>query len=200
MIIGGLAAAVVVLTGGYDRLRDYVEQWTGDRFLPEATNGQVFGSSPSSGSEDMEPGLPELVRERNSQVIRHTGYTVSYNAETKIPNWVAWTLTPERVVHSLLQISTPISLGNLFGQRPQHGQTHTYHGAGTRHQRSHKSSIPGIGMRCQKVLDFLTNHSLRDFIVLQHRLSRSAFSLLRPDSLPQGNRREYLSPPRYRQQ
>ena len=25
MIIGGLAAAVVVLTGGYDRLRDYVE-------------------------------------------------------------------------------------------------------------------------------------------------------------------------------
>ncbi len=32
MIIGGLAAAVVVLTGGYDRLRDYVEQWTGDRF------------------------------------------------------------------------------------------------------------------------------------------------------------------------
>lgn len=96
MIIGGLAAAVVVLTGGYDRLRDYVEQWTGDRFLPEATNGQVFGSSPSSGMEDMEPGLPELVRERNSQVIRHTGYTVSYNAETKIPNWVAWTLTPER--------------------------------------------------------------------------------------------------------
>ena len=96
MIIGGLAAAVVVLTGGYDRLRDYVELWTGDRFLPETTNGQVFGSSPSSGTEDMEPGLPELVRERNSQVIRHTGYTVSYNAETKIPNWVAWTLTPER--------------------------------------------------------------------------------------------------------
>ena len=29
-------------------------------------------------------------------MIRHTGYTVSYNAETKIPNWVAWTLTPER--------------------------------------------------------------------------------------------------------
>ena len=86
MIIGGLAAAVVVLTGGYDRLRDYVELWTGDRFLPETTNGQVFGSSPSSGTEDMEPGLPELVRERNSQVIRHTGYTVSYNAETKIPN------------------------------------------------------------------------------------------------------------------
>ena len=72
MIIGGLAAAVVVLTGGYDRLRDYVELWTGDRFLPETTNGQVFGSSPSSGTEDMEPGLPELVRERNSQVIRHT--------------------------------------------------------------------------------------------------------------------------------
>ena len=58
MIIGGLAAAVVVLTGGYDRLRDYVELWTGDRFLPETTNGQVFGSSPSSGTEDMEPGLP----------------------------------------------------------------------------------------------------------------------------------------------
>ena len=96
LIFGGLAAAVVVLSGGYDRLSDYVELLTGDRFLPETTNGQVFGSSPSSGTEDMEPGLPELVRERNSQVIRHTGYTVSYKAETKIPKWVAWTMTPAR--------------------------------------------------------------------------------------------------------
>ena len=97
MIIGGLAAAVVVLDGWLRPLawlRGTVDGDAGS--YRRQRDGQVFGSSPSSGSGDMEPGLPELVQERNSQVIRHTGYTVSYNAETKIPNWVAWTLTPER--------------------------------------------------------------------------------------------------------
>ncbi len=54
-------------------------------------------SSPLPSAEESEPGLPTLFRKRNSQLIHHTGYTVSYNKQTKIPNWVAWTLTPERL-------------------------------------------------------------------------------------------------------
>ena len=95
-IIGGLAAAVVVLAGGYDRIRSYVEQWTGGSFLPEAAEGRVWGGSPSGAQEVPDIGLPEFTKERRSQIIRHIGYTTSYNAETKIPNYVAWTLTPER--------------------------------------------------------------------------------------------------------
>ena len=30
-------------------------------------------------------------------VVEHTGYTVSFNSETKIPNWVAYELTAEKV-------------------------------------------------------------------------------------------------------
>ena len=29
------------------------------------------------------------------QIIRHEGFTVSYNSVTKCPNWVSWDLTPE---------------------------------------------------------------------------------------------------------
>ena len=95
-IIGGLAAAVVVLAGGYDRIRGYVEQWTGGSVLTEAAEGRVRGGSPSGAPEVSDVGLPEFTKERRSQIIRHIGYTTSYNAETKIPNYVAWTLTPER--------------------------------------------------------------------------------------------------------
>ena len=95
-IIGGLAAAVVVLAGGYDRIRSYVEQWTGGSVLTEVAEGRVRGGSPSGAPEVPDIGLPEFTKERRSQIIRHIGYTTSYNAETKIPNYVAWTLTPER--------------------------------------------------------------------------------------------------------
>ena len=96
MLIGGLAAAAVILAGGYDRFRDYVEQWTGGNFLPQSTVGHVLGSSPTATPVIADMELPEFDGERRSQIIHHVGYTVSYNAETKIPNYVAWTLTPER--------------------------------------------------------------------------------------------------------
>lgn len=35
--------------------------------------------------------------DKNDEVIRRTAYTVSYNHETKIPNWVAWHLTADHV-------------------------------------------------------------------------------------------------------
>lgn len=40
-------------------------------------------------SQDTPDGMPE-------QMLRRTGYTVSYNKTTKLPNWVAWHLTADR--------------------------------------------------------------------------------------------------------
>lgn len=37
--------------------------------------------------------IPKTVGKRNEMVIRHLGYTVSYNNFYKTPNWVAWELT-----------------------------------------------------------------------------------------------------------
>lgn len=39
--------------------------------------------------------IPRLEQSRKEQIIRHEGYTVSYNSDFKIANWVAWDLTKE---------------------------------------------------------------------------------------------------------
>lgn len=39
--------------------------------------------------------IPKLQAKRSEQVIRHEGYTVSYNSDYRIANWVAYELTPE---------------------------------------------------------------------------------------------------------
>ena len=41
--------------------------------------------------------IPAKLKDRREQIIIHTGYTVSYNSEWKIPNWVAYELTAEEV-------------------------------------------------------------------------------------------------------
>ena len=60
----------------------------------------VQTATPTQEAEPTAPlydvGLPVFTMPRTSQVIAHTGYTVSYNRDTRIPNWVAWTLTPQR--------------------------------------------------------------------------------------------------------
>jgi endonuclease G len=37
--------------------------------------------------------LPAPLNDRPEQILRRTGYTTSYNKETRCPNWVAWHLT-----------------------------------------------------------------------------------------------------------
>ena len=42
--------------------------------------------------------LPAFSQVRgNEQIVRRTGYTVSFNPKLRIPNWVAWILTRERL-------------------------------------------------------------------------------------------------------
>lgn len=42
--------------------------------------------------------IPVFTQTRAEQRIEHTGYTVSYNPEWRIPNWVAYELTAEEVL------------------------------------------------------------------------------------------------------
>lgn len=41
--------------------------------------------------------IPVLKNGAKEQIIKHEGYTVSYNSDFKIPNWVAYELTKEKV-------------------------------------------------------------------------------------------------------
>lgn len=51
------------------------------------------------GNEQIPNGaeIPVLKNGAKQQIIKHEGYTVSYNPEFKIPNWVAYELTREKV-------------------------------------------------------------------------------------------------------
>lgn len=42
--------------------------------------------------------IPASLTQQPEVILHRTGYTVSYNAENKIPNWVAWELTPEKLI------------------------------------------------------------------------------------------------------
>lgn len=46
--------------------------------------------------------LPAFSSKKGQEtIVRRTGYTVSYNPKYRIPNWVAWILTKERLSHEV---------------------------------------------------------------------------------------------------
>lgn len=42
--------------------------------------------------------FPARLKNTPEKILHRRGYTVSYNRDLKIPNWVAWELTPEKLV------------------------------------------------------------------------------------------------------
>ena len=42
--------------------------------------------------------IPAKLKNVSEQILQRKGYTVSYNKDLKIPNWVAWELTPEKLM------------------------------------------------------------------------------------------------------
>lgn len=57
----------------------------------ETTEAATADGSRQEGLE-----IPAPLKGTKEQILRRTGYTVSYNADTRLPNWVAWHLTAER--------------------------------------------------------------------------------------------------------
>ena len=51
--------------------------------------------TPASAESSLPYELPRLVNNQPEQVIRHLGYTVSYNPDWLVPNWVAYELNAE---------------------------------------------------------------------------------------------------------
>lgn len=112
VIVAGVLYAYQTLSAYWAEHRDLI----GKSFLPEAKEGKLVLSSPgkeegkradakpdtsggmpgSSGAEDGFPSgaeLPVCLRPVTEQVIRHEGYTVSYNSDYRVANWVAYQLT-----------------------------------------------------------------------------------------------------------
>ena len=56
--------------------------------------------------------IPRLRTKKNEQIIVHEGYTVSYNSDYRIANWVAWELTSQEAK------STKVERSNKFVKNP----------------------------------------------------------------------------------
>jgi len=62
------------------------------------TKPQTVNNSENISVEVVEKvEIPAKLNDRKEQIITHTGFTVSYNSDWKIPNWVAYELTKEEV-------------------------------------------------------------------------------------------------------
>lgn len=62
----------------------------------KTTASQMLTSSNhSDGYKNLE--IPARLKSTPEQILYRTGYTVSYNSESRQPNWVAWRLTAERL-------------------------------------------------------------------------------------------------------
>ena len=61
-------------------------------------SGETAGGAEAYSAAAKDDGLeiPAPIRGAGEQILKRIGYTVSYNAATRLPNWVAWHLTAER--------------------------------------------------------------------------------------------------------
>lgn len=66
-------------------------------WLAVSWNGGTEAEARTAGDAAcrIEKFLPAKLHGRSEQIIRHSGYIVSYNPDWLIPNWVAYELTPD---------------------------------------------------------------------------------------------------------
>lgn len=73
--------------------------------IPDVTDGKKVSLSTEEVTVSALPmevddviEIPARLTDRPELILVRKGYTVSYNKKTKLPNWVAWKLTPRRLV------------------------------------------------------------------------------------------------------
>lgn len=109
-----LFLAILFLTGHVSYSFD-IRKWTKElpfieRIIKETDT--YFSPTEKSVSENSEPTIkrsgdnknleiPAYLTDRPEEIVRHMAYTVSFNRKHKLPNWVAWVLTPERINGSI---------------------------------------------------------------------------------------------------
>lgn len=82
-----LAVIGVQYSGKLPALSKHIPQWASRPIT-------VFGKeAPALTAQISDLEIPARLYDREEQIIRHTGFTVSYNEFLRLPNWVAYELT-----------------------------------------------------------------------------------------------------------
>jgi endonuclease G len=72
--------------------------------LPQKPVSPLQNTAVSESSTTDKIEIPAKIANRQEQIITHIGYAVSYNADWKIPNWVAYELTKEEVAGTVSRL------------------------------------------------------------------------------------------------
>lgn len=98
-LVGLLFTAFAASACGFNAKDGNQSQSSADDYSDNSTVGDADNvdnadNTTSVSADGLE--IPHYESSRGGQIIRHTGYTVSYDADFKTPQWVAWTLTADR--------------------------------------------------------------------------------------------------------
>ncbi len=72
--------------------------WSGESPQEEETLGIVPGTSVEGGDVMTRIEIPYRLEDSESEIIEHMGYTLSYNNDYRVPNWVAYELLETEVL------------------------------------------------------------------------------------------------------
>ena len=72
--------------------------WSGESPQEEETLGIVPGTSVEGGDVMTRIEIPYRLEDSESEIIEHMGYTLSYNNDYRVPNWVAYELLGTEVL------------------------------------------------------------------------------------------------------
>ena len=100
--VGAVAAAVLIGVGGGEYIQNTRMADSTDGSSVEMVQGQVLE-------------LPSV--QEGDRIVTYTGYTVSYNTATLIPNWVAYELTEEETWGEIDRTETRFSMDLGFKGR-----------------------------------------------------------------------------------
>ncbi len=89
----------IITVAGITKMRSSQQQ---EALATQATVEEQANAIAQAANEDTGGQCPEGIEipryniERGGQIIKHIGYTVSYDADFKTPQWVAWQLTRKK--------------------------------------------------------------------------------------------------------
>lgn len=85
-----LAVAMTACANGQKKIDSYAKIYAQGETTEQPAETIQPAAQPSDGLE-----LPAPLQRVPEQILRRTGYTTSYNRDTRQPNWVAWHLTAD---------------------------------------------------------------------------------------------------------
>ena len=80
--------------------------WSGESPQEEETLGIVPGASVEGGDVMTRIEIPYRLEDSESEIIEHMGYTLSYNNDYRVPNWVAYELLETEVLTGAVRTSS----------------------------------------------------------------------------------------------